>query len=179
MKRLLCALALVAVTTAPVLASPQSDVEGAMIGLGTAKSYHISVTGKGRTADIDMVKPGKMHLTAGPMEMIKIDNTSYMKLNGTWQKFAIPGVSDQITSMYEGAIKNATSHPDELVVTDVGNTVVDGVPLHGYTVKTKNQATPFTTYLDSKGLPVRMDAADGTVIHFSKINEPIAIDAPM
>jgi outer membrane lipoprotein-sorting protein len=180
MKRLLCALALVAFSVAPALADPKSDVTGAMVTLESAKSYHVTVNSHGQTGDIDMVKPDKMHVVFGPMEMIKIANTSYMKMNGSWQRFAIPGVSERLTGMYEGVLKNATSHVDDLIVTDLGNKVVDGVPLHGYTLKNKDSTVaPSTVYLDGKGMPVRMDTNENTVVHFSKINEPIAIDAPM
>jgi outer membrane lipoprotein-sorting protein len=180
MKRLLCALALVVFSAAPALADPKSDVTGAMVTLGTAKSYHVMVNSHGQTGDIDMVKPDKMHVVFGPMEMIKIANASYMKMNGSWQKFSMPGVSERLTGMYEGVLKNATSHVDDLIVTDLGNKVVDGVPLHAYTLKNKDSTVaPSTVYLDGKGMPVRMDTSDGTVVHFSKINDPITIDAPM
>ena len=179
MKRMLCALALIAFSAAPALASPQSDVQGAMMTLGSAKSYHINFSSHGKTGDIDIVKPDKMHMIVSPMEMIKIGNASYMKLGGSWRKFEIPGVSEQITGMYEGAIRNATSHADQLIVVDLGNKVVDGIPMHAYSLKNKETNEPSTVYLDSKGEPVRMETVHSTVIKFSKFNEPIAIDAPL
>lgn len=179
MKRLLWTLALIAFSAAPALASPASDVQGAMIMLGTAKSYHVTFTAKGKTGDIDVVKPDKMHVVMPPMEMVKIGDTSYMKMGGTWRKFTIPGMSEQITSMYEGAIHKVSSHADDVVVTDLGSKVVDGASLHAYVVKNKDAKEPTTVYIDGRGEPARLETADGTVVRFSKINDPIAIDAPI
>lgn len=179
MKRLLAALTLVALTAAPALASPTSDVTDAMIKLGTAKSYHLNVTSRGQTVDVDFVKPDKQHVTVTGMEFIKLGAAMYTKMGGTWQKFAVPGVADRITGMFDGAIKNATGHPENLVVVDLGPKVVSGLPLHAYSIKDKDASVASTVYLDGRGTPVRLETNDGTTLVISKINDPIEIDAPI
>jgi hypothetical protein len=177
MKRLLCALALVAFAAAPALADPKSDLVTAMLQFNKATSYHIAATGKGRTMEADMMLPSKMHVYVGPMEMIKIDSTMWVKVNGSWQKLTMPG-ADQMTATLNNAAAIAHTAPDDLVVTDLGMKSPAGVPLHAYTVSNKAGNSPSTVYLDASGLLVRVESTDGTVVTFSKFNAVPPIDPP-
>jgi hypothetical protein len=178
MKRFLCALALVVFAAAPALADPKSDLMRSMTQFGNAGSYHITASGKGQTVDIDMVQPGKMHVVAGPMEMIKIDSSTWMKMNGKWQKFAMPGM-DQMTAGINNAIATAQGKQDDLVVTDLGMKSPDGVPLHAYTVTNKAGQSPSTVYVNASGVLVRVDNTDGGVVTFSKFNAVPPIEPPI
>jgi hypothetical protein len=182
MNRLLAIVALVALSAAPALADPTNDVKNAMIGLANASSYHISATAAGHAMEGDFVKPGKMHLTAGPFEMIVIDKTTYVKMQGAWHQFTFPGM-DRVMAPLSHAQNFLKSH-DDITVTDLGPKVVGGATLHAYGVKNStNSDRPITVYLDSSGTLVRIDVADNdgntSTINFSNMNGPITIDPPV
>ena len=178
MKRLLCALALVVFAAAPAWADPKSDLASSMIQFSKATSFHMSATSRGKTVEVDMVKPGKVHIVVAPMEMIKIDNTMYVKMGGTWRQFTLPGM-DRIADMYQGALDKSTHPTDDMVVVDLGMKTVEGATLHAYTIKNKGDTGPTTLYIDDKGFPARVETSDGSVVRFSNINGPIAINAPV
>jgi hypothetical protein len=179
MKRLLLTLTLVAATVAPALADPKGDLMNAMMKVARATSYHVQTTDKGKSIDMDMMPPTKMHIMMGStMEMIKIDSEMYVKVQGTWRKFSIPGM-DAMVNMYKGNIDKYTHAADDTVVTDIGMKVVDGAPLHGYTMKNAEAKTPVTIYIDGAGYPARMETDNGLVMLFSKFNAPMSIDAPI
>lgn len=178
MRRFLCALALVAFAVAPALADPKSDLLASMGQFARANSYHITASGMGRTMEADMALPGKMHMMAGPMEMIKIDQNMWVKLNGSWQKLNLPNM-DQFTAGINNAIATAHSAPDDLVVTDLGMKSPEGTPLHAYTITNKAGKSPSTVYLDGSGTLVRVEGIDGTVVKFSRFNAIDPIVAPM
>ena len=168
-RRFLCGVALVAFAAAPALADPKSDL---MAQFGKASSYHITALAQGRTMEADMALPGKMHVYSGPMEMIKIDQTMWVKAGSNWQKLnlsAMPG-SEQMMGAFNNAIATAHSAPDDLVVTDLGMKSPEGAPLHAYTITNKAGKSPSTVYLDGGGALERVESIDGTVVKFSRNN---------
>jgi hypothetical protein len=179
--RLLATVALVALAFAPAMADPTGDVKGALIALAGASSYHVTMTtASGQTVTADFVKPAKIHVVAGPMELIEIGTTTYVKMSSTWHQFSFPGIEHMM-----GPLSNAQqlvkSH-DDIVVTDLGPKSVDGTVLHAYGVKPGSSAKAVTMYLDASGSLVRIDAAGpgGTnVVRFSNVNVPVTIDAPV
>jgi hypothetical protein len=178
MRRFLSALALVAFAAAPALADPKSDLMAAMGQFAKSTSYHVSASGKGTGMEADMMLPSKMHITAGPMEMIKIDATTWVKLNGKWQKFAFPGM-DQMTAGLTGAVATARSAPDDMVVTDLGMKSPEGTPLHAYAITNKAGKSPSTLFIDGSGRLVRVEGTDGMVVKFSKFNDVAPIEPPL
>jgi hypothetical protein len=179
MKRFLCALALFAFAAAPALADPKSDVMTAMINLQRAGSYHITFTGKDqRTMEADMVLPAKMHIYSAQMEMIKIDQTMWIKMGGQWRQMNIPGV-EAMTASVTGAIEMAKGQADDLVVTDLGPKVPlgGGSPMHAYTMTNKAGRSPSTVFLDG-GVVKEIDNADTGTVIFSKIGVPVDISPP-
>ena len=179
MKRLLFALALVVATAVPALADPTADLRNAMINFGKLTSYHMEATAKGYSIEMDMMPPARMHVTAAGMEAIKIDGDMYVKMGETWRKFNFPGI-EQMANLYKGAI-DAASHPrTDMVVDDLGPKVVDGVPLHGYSVTDKDHPKAGATlYLDGSGNIVRIVPAEGGMVKLSKFNAPMSIVAPI
>ena len=179
MKRLLCALALVAFGAAPALADPKSDLMASMIGLGKASSYHVSVISKRGSIEGDIALPSKMHITSPQFEMIKIDQTTWVKIGGQWRQFALPGM-EQITAGITGAIETARGKQDDLVVTDLGMKVPagGGGPMHAYSMTNKAGKSPATAFVDG-GTLTEIDNADGTAMKFSKFNVPVDISPPM
>ncbi|HEV8020824.1 MAG TPA: hypothetical protein VGP41_06140 [Candidatus Lustribacter sp.] len=178
MKHFLATLALVAFAAAPALADPKSDLMAAMMQFGKASSYHMDVAGKGRTMEADVVLPNKMHMTSAQFEMIKIDQTTWVKMGGKWQQFTMPGM-EQIMGSVNSTL--ATTHPtDQMVVTDLGmkSPASGGPPLHAYTVTNEAGKSPSTMFLDG-GRLVEVDNTDGTMVRFSKFNDPIDISPPM
>jgi hypothetical protein len=171
MRRMLCALILVAFAAAPALADPKSDLMAAMLQFGKMTSYHITATDRGSTIEADMALPAKMHVTMGPVEMIKIDSTTWVKMNGSWRQFAFPGM-EQLTSSITNAVGYASGKygSGDMIVTDLGMKSPEGVPLHAYTVTDKAGRSPATLYLDSASKLVRVDTPDGGVVRFSKFD---------
>lgn len=182
MIRMFALVALVVLSAAPALADATADVKSAFVALSKASSYHVAATtaSGGRPMSGDFVRPGKLHVTAGPMEMIVIDSATYVKMQGTWHEFAFPG-ADRMTGAFAHVQSYLKSH-DDLAATDLGPKVVDGSTLHAYDVKGGGSDKPATVYLDAGGNLVRIDATDGegtTIIRFSNVNGPITIVAPI
>jgi len=178
--RLFAIIALVVLSAAPALADPTADVKNAMIALAKATSYHMTASMGDHTLDGDYVAPSKFHVTAGPMEAIWIDKTTYIKMNGAWKRFSFPGM-DQMLSPVAHVQSFIASHSD-ITVTDLGAKTVDGAILHAYLVKTNEANTkPATVYVDGSGTVARIEATEAgstAVIRFSNINGPITIDPP-
>jgi hypothetical protein len=167
--------ALVAALTTQALADAQGDVKNAMIQFSKLTSYHMTAHGLGKTIDADIVNPGKMHVVMGSMELIRLDTTTYVKINGEWRKFAFPGM-DRLSGPAM-TVQQLVAHKGDFVVSDLGPKTIDGATLHAYTVKaTEGPAT--TMYLDASGNLARADTGEGYAT-FSKFNAPITIDAPI
>ncbi len=178
MKRLLFTLVFVAFAAAPALADPKSDVVAAVLKFTTATSFHMTATAMGRTLDADFVPPDKMHLIAGPLELIKIGQTTWFNSGNTWRQFAMPGM-DQLTGVFTNAIGTVrNTSPDDVVVTDLGLKSPAGIRLHAYAVTNKAGTTTATLYLDGNGTLVRVEGPGGSTVTFSKFNAPIDIQPP-
>jgi len=177
MKRLLCLISLLAFTAGAALADATSDVRTAMLAFAKLTSYHMSIESHGRSIEVDTIPPSKVHVVMTPFEMIKIDQTTWMKTNGTWQKLTMPGM-DRVGMMYQGAVDSVAHPPSDLVVTDLGPKTVDGAPLHAYKITNKAGESPSTVYLDASGTFVRVESADGGVVRFSKFNARLTIAPP-
>ena len=178
MKRLTAALLLVLAMGVPALADPTNDVKNAFLTLMSAKSYHMSAEGKSHVIDADFVSPGKYHVSVGPMEMIMLDKTVYVKMQGTWRQFSFPGSDMMMGSFMK--VREMASHPENVDVTDLGTKIVDGGPLHAYSVQSKGEAKPAIIYVNAGGYPVRVDVDGGNeVVRFSNFNAPIDIVAPI
>jgi hypothetical protein len=183
-KRLLALVAMVAATTATVFADPTNDLKNAMINLSKATSFHVTASAQGHTMEGDIVRPNKMHITAGPMEMINIDQTTYVKMGGTWREFTMPGMDRVMAPInnVQAFAERAKSNPN-ISVSDLGMKTVDGVSYHAYLVKDGDGSGSATTvYVDGNGYPARVDVTDskGTQsVLFSNFNGPITIVAPI
>jgi hypothetical protein len=179
MKRFLCTLALFAFAAAPALADPKSDIMAAMINLQKAGTYHITFNGKNnQVMNADFALPAKMHMYSPQMEMIKIDQTVWIKAGGQWRQMNIPGM-EQLTGNFTGAIEMARGQANDLVVTDLGmkTPVSGGAPLHAYTMTNKAGKSPATVFLDG-GVLKEVDNTDGSSVVFSKIGAPVDISPP-
>jgi hypothetical protein len=148
-----------------------------MLALGHAKAFHITVTSHGQTGDADIMPPARVHLTFGPVEAIMIDDPSYVKMGGSWHQFTLPGMS-RINGLYEHALDKASHPTTNMTVIDLGMKVAGGESLHAYTFKHNDENVATTLYIDAKGLPARIETAEGTVILISDINGPISIVPP-
>ncbi len=178
--RIIALLALVALTTAPAIADPKSDVTTALVGLSHATSFHFLAASHGHNIDGDVVNPGKLHVVKPPVEVIIIGGTTYVKLKDAWHKFTIPGI-DRMTGSVNYAQDFAKSHGD-LTVTDLGTKPVGGATLHAYSVTSNHTKKPVTVYLDASGTLVRMEttgSGDPSTITFSNFNAPVTIVAPI
>jgi hypothetical protein len=180
MKRLLFALALFAFAAAPALADPKSDLMTALMQTAKQPSFHVTATDKGKTFDMDMALPDKMHMMMGPMEMIKLGSTMYLKMNGTWRQMNMPGMDAMMGNVANYvAYARGKYNPDDTVVTDLGMKSPDGIPMHAYSVTNKGDHDPTMLYIDSSSRLARVDAADGAVVRFSKWGAIDPIVAPI
>jgi hypothetical protein len=180
MKRFICALALVVFTAAPALADPKSDLMAAMVGMTKATSYHMSISGRGHTMEADVAQPGKMHVIASQFEMIKIDSTMWMKMNGKWQQLNIPGMGEQMTGAVMQAMAMAHASPEDVTVSDLGmkSPLGGGPPMHAYSVTNKAGKSPDMIYV-SGGMVAEVDTGDGSIVKLTNYNQPVDIHPPM
>jgi len=180
MRRLLVASLVAAVTATSALASPTDDVTNALLALGKASSYHLVVqTSKGQKMDGDVVRPDKMHLTMGPMEMISLSDATYVKMNGSWMK--MPQPMPQMQSGAFSYVNTLGRSPKDVSVEDLGPKSADGAGYHAYKV-TPSGGKPSTVYIDGAGVVARIDVTDpdGTsIVRFSNFNAPVNIVAPI
>jgi hypothetical protein len=181
-KQLLAVAALVVATTTAAFADPQGDVVNAIMAFGKLSSYHVEATiGKDHEISGDVVNPGRMHVSAGPAEMIVIDKTTYVKMGSTWREFTLPGIDRMFSPLTY--TQRLAAHRADVTVTDLGPKVVAGEPLHAYAVKSTAVDKPATLYLDPSGTLTRVEVAgasgDIDAITFSNFNGPISIVAPI
>ncbi|HEY1977369.1 MAG TPA: hypothetical protein VGG89_12520 [Candidatus Baltobacteraceae bacterium] len=169
--RTLLALVLAAASTTTAFADAHSDIVNAMVNFKQLKSYHMEMTVGGRQSSADFLSPNRIHTFAAGNEVIQIDTTTYMRLNGTWKKYpGGPSVADTMAF--------ASSHNGGFTATDLGMRTVGGTSLHAYSVKTLKTGNITTVFLDGSGRIVRMDTGKVVMI-LSKFNAPLTINAPM
>jgi len=148
-----------------------------------ASSFHVTVVAHGQEADIDYVKPGKMHATAhgGKLELIRIGGDTYVKTGSSWRKISFPGL-DSITDPVAKANDYVTAHHDSLSVKDLGMTTVNGESLHEYAVlRASSSKSPSNFYVGSDNLvhEITQHTRFGTItITVTKYNAPLTIEAP-
>ncbi len=181
MKPILLVAALLAIVVRPALADPQSDIVNAVLAFGKLTSYHVTVTARGHEIDGDVVNPGKMHVTAGPAEIIVIGKTSYVKVGSSWHEFTIPGMDRMFAPLTYA--QNLGTHRADIVVTDLGEKTVDGTLLHAYSVRTSADDKPATVYVDASGTMRRVEVSSTegglAVVTFSNFNAPVTIAPPI
>jgi len=178
LKRTLSAIVLFALAAAPALADPKADLMAAMVGFAKATSYHMTVSGRGRPGmEADIEAPGKMHMVSPQFEFIKIDSTTWVKMNGAWQKFQVPGMDAMMGGVTN--VINMAHEPDQVTVIDLGpkSPGTGGPPLHAYQVTNEAGKSPATMFVDG-GRLIEVDNADGTSVKFSNFNAPVDIEPP-
>jgi hypothetical protein len=185
MRSILAFFTLFALSTGLAVADPlPPQLATAFANFGAAKTYHMTLNAHGQQMDLDVVSPGRQHMTMHggkmDMEMIRIDSDTYMKMNGTWQKFSLPGM-DALFSKYAKYREIATGHTTDVKIADLGMTAVGGDPMHEYAI---SSATSDATdvYVGADGLIHQMviNGKDGTAtMVFSGYNSPITIVAPI
>jgi len=108
------------------------------------------------------------------MEVIAIDQTMYMKQNGTWRKFA--GVD--VMKSQSNPLQALAAAKGKFTVDDLGPRVVGGAPLHAYKVTNLETKKTDSLFVDGGQRIVRIESGQD-VIEMSKFGEPITIVAPM
>ena len=172
---LLSAVVFIAGSALPARADATSDVDNALLTTFKQSSYHMHMTTQnGDTIDGDMVPPDRMQMTIKQGEVIVISGTTYLKLNGTWQKF--PGVNPMMTRT--DVLRGLQANKGKYTVDDLGMKLVGGVPLRAY--RTTDLATKKTTllYVDGDHRIVRIETG-GDVMEFTRFGENVSITAPM
>ena len=185
MRRLGFALVMIAAVAAPAFADPAADtVKNSLLAFAKLTSYHATIDSSGKTLELDMVNPNKMHVTIGPIEAIMLDGAMYVKPQGSWMKIPT-AASGMMGAAFMGAVDRAKSAvtQENFTATDLGMKTVGGTSLHAYSVKSKDSSKPATMYMDSAGMLARIEVTDDkggtTAIVYSKFNAPIKIEAPI
>jgi hypothetical protein len=174
-----CALvALATLTAVPANAGPTDDVRAAMLKFTGLRSWEMSFGAGGRSGTMDFVKPNAMRLSTEGMQMVHIGDTTYMMMNGKWQKFTSRNRSGGGFEMAD-EIRRKISESNGVSATDLGMKSVGGETLHAYKIREKDGSTGIV-YVGADGLPHRFQGsrADETVT-FSKFNGIGAIRAPI
>ena len=163
---------------APASANPTDDVHAALLKFAALSSYEMTFGTGARTGTLDFVKPDAMHVTMGPVEMIRIRKATYVKQPPRgWMKIAdVPAAGP---AEMADRIREIANKPNGLSVTDLGMKNVDGETLHAYRVTQRN-GSPSICYVARDGLPHRFqgERAD-SVVRLSKFNAVPAIRAPI
>jgi len=175
MRRLLATFFILGASVTSALADPTDDVRKALVNFAGVSSYHLTFESKAQKGEADFVKPDKMHMTAGPAEVITIADGTYVKVLGNWMK--LPRPMPQMQNAMLGYVRDLSSKPQDVTVDDLGPKSVDGASYHAYTVTPKG-GKPATVYIDGAGLLVRVDADEGSV-KLSNFNAPVNIEAPI
>ncbi len=185
MRPLVPAALLILGLTAPASAAAVDDVKSAMLKLAQAHSYHVAIDGGSKVAEMDFIKPDRVHMMAGPMEMVHIGATTWIKVNGNWMKMNVPNGGPMSAGMSPVTRAQAIAdHPETMVtVTDRGTTMVDGVLLHMYLVQQNGDAKPMTLGVGPDGYPRTIETTDSSGktshVRFSHFDDPsIVIAAP-
>jgi hypothetical protein len=172
-------VALVALSGAPASANPTDDVRAAMLRFAALSSYEMTFGTGARSGTVDFVKPNSMHMTMGPMEMISVGETAYVKQgSGGWMKIrntAPVGPAEMANRIRDYAVKVNT-----LTATDLGMKNVGGESLHAYRVTSKD-GSPANVYIGRDGLPHRFDSSSNgnNVVRISKFNAVAPIRPPV
>jgi outer membrane lipoprotein-sorting protein len=183
MRTALVTSAFVLALTAPAFADATADATKALMGFAHLSSYHMSMSTPNGQMEIDVVNPNKMHFTAGSMQMIRIDDNSWVYVNGHWM--AVPAMAAGQMSQLTGGVSAArtlSDHAQHVTVTDLGTKSIEGEMLHAYGVKDPDTTTNSTIYVGGDGYVHQMDVLDArghtSTIHISQFNQKIAIDPP-
>jgi hypothetical protein len=185
MRRILAFCTLFALSTALAAADTlPPQLAGAFATMASAKTYHMSLNAHGQQVDMDIVNPGRQHLTISgrhQIEMIRIDSDTYMKMNGSWQKFSMPGM-DSMIAEYGKYREIGASHAADAKIVDLGMTAVGGESLHEYEVSTAT-TDPADIYVGTDGtihqIVVPKAKSGPVTMVFSAYNTPITIVAPI
>ncbi|HZO94910.1 MAG TPA: hypothetical protein VFB22_14295 [Candidatus Baltobacteraceae bacterium] len=176
----------------PAFAAPADDVKAAMLKLAHAHAYHVTIAGGagGGGMEMDFVRPDRIHMTNGAMEMIRVGATMWVKVNGSWMQIPMQGGAmgarggPAAASASVSQAQALADHPEEIAtVTDRGPKLVDGETLHVYDVQQSGSSGTLTIFVGADGFPHAMETVDkqGKVSHmrFSRFDDPaIAITPP-
>jgi hypothetical protein len=171
-------LALATLTGAPASANPTDDVRAAMLKFADLNSWEMSFGSGARQATMDYVKPNSMRMSSRGMQMVHVGNTTYVNMNGKWQKFT----HERAGGGFEMAdhIRRAVSASNGVTATDLGMKSIGGETLHAYKMTPKD-GQPGTIYIGADGLPHRFQGSDtnNEVVTISKFNQVAPIRAPI
>jgi hypothetical protein len=157
----------------PALAG-SDDLFNAALNTSKQSSYHITITTPHGTMEGDIVNPDRMHMFSKDSETIMIGPTAYLKIGGAWRKMNFGSMG----SMQADEAKAIAQHRGDYVATDLGTRIVDGAPMHAYRATDTKTHRVDTIYVDGSGRMARVESS-GTVVRFTKFNEPVTIKAPM
>ena len=140
-----------------ISAGASADTKGALVkyalAMAAVHSYHADMQTDRGTIGMDVVGPGRYHMTmpSGP-EVIVIESDMWVKMGGNWTK--LPGHMPNMEAMIARA--RAANPPADVdknfTISDLG--MVDG--LHAYTLQRKSEDSVVTLYLRGDSLPAKI-----------------------
>jgi hypothetical protein len=169
-------------TGVPASADSTGDMVAVMQAFAGVHSYHTDITTpKGQVLSMDVVQPDKVHMTmGGRMQMITIGGDTWMNMNGSWQHLpmANPMAQRPMDMAHNAGMQGAG--PSDYAITDLGPTMLDGVPAHKYHMAGKTGDTVDMWVSENLPLQVQATGKDGTAtIKYSKYNSVPDIAPPM
>jgi outer membrane lipoprotein-sorting protein len=174
---LLATMTFVATCALSAQADPSGDLRQAVQNSLKQSSYHMTmVTPASGTIEADVVNPGRTHMLMKKhnMELIVIDQTTYMKQNGTWRKF--PGVDFMKTQV--NPLQNLAASKGKFTIDDLGPKMIGGAVLHAYRVTNVATKKVAMVFVDGSDRIARIETG-ADVIQMSKFGQPVTIVAPM
>ena len=171
-------LALATLTAAPASANPTDDVRAAMLKFADLSSWEMSFGSGARQATMDFIKPNSMRMSSRGMQMVHVGNTTYVNMNGKWQRLT----HERVRGGFEMAdhIRRAVSASNNVAAIDLGMKSIGGETLHAYKMTPKDGQSG-TIYIGGDGLPHRFQGRDtnNETVTISKFNAVPPIRAPI
>lgn len=167
--------------TGVAAADPSADIAAMGQAFAAVHSYHADITTPGgKTMSMDVVQPGKFHMTMnGRMQMIKIGSDFWMNMGGQWQHMNMAGTMMQ-RPMAMARSAGVEGKAADYTITDEGPAVAGGVPAHKYHLVNKNDGSVVDMWI-AKNLPVQVQVPgkDGvSTIEYSEYNSVPDITPP-
>lgn len=173
-----------AAMTLPAAANPTADMVAMGRAFAAAKSWHADMhTSDGRVITVDAVLPDKYHETVGPMEVIFLGTTGYVKQGGKWMKLPmqIPAMRQAISMANPSGTYDPSKQTD-YTIAYVGPDKINGAAANHYRITSKSGKPPVDMWVGADHLPARImtQSERGPVtIDYSQWNAVPDITAPI
>ena len=164
-------------TGVPASAGPTDDVRASAMKFAALNSFRATFLQQGQTGTMDFVRPDSYHIAGGRYEVIRIGNTSYMKMpGGGWMKTVIDPRRMMQTNILD-SLRSAANR--KFTADDLGMKSAGGESLHAYRLHFPNGNENDVIYIGRDGLPHQYTGTGGQSTRLSNFNAVPPIRAPI